>query len=176
MRLAVGDGLPRDGHGIRALRHGEDRQSQLLAHDLQLLDGCRSVDIGRHEQRLLALLLQREAELARRRRLAGALQAHHHDDRRRLRAHADAALRAAHELRELLVDDLHDHLRRGQRLQHVLAHGPLFHGLDEVLDDLEVDIGLEERHAHLAHGLVDIILRQLAVTAQLLERRLQAIG
>ncbi len=41
--------------------------------------------------------------------------------------------------------------------------------LDEALDDLEVDVGLEECHADLAERLDDIVLRQPPVPAQPVE-------
>ena len=175
MRLRIINRVLRDRHCIRTLLHREHGDVELLAEDLQLRDGRRAVDVRRDEQRALALLLEREAELASRRRLAGALQADHHDDRRRLRTHVDAALRAAHELRELLVDDLDDDLCRRQRLEDVLANRALLDGLDELLDDLEVDVGFEKCHAHLAHRLIDVILRQLAMAAELLEGCLKSV-
>jgi len=63
------------------------------------------------------------------------------------------------------VHDLDDLLRGRQALQHVHADGALAHSRHELLDHLEADIGLEERHAHLAHRRVDVLLGQLALTA-----------
>ena len=176
VRLRIGHSLVRNLDRILAAFLLENGKAELLADDFELRDGGRTVDVIGHEQRALALLLEREAELADRRRLAGALQARHHDDRRRLRAHVDAALRAAHERREFLIDNLDDDLRRRQRLEDFLADCAFLDRLDEVLDDLEIDIGFEERHADFPHRLVDIVLRQLAMTAQLLERLLQTVG
>jgi hypothetical protein len=34
-----------------------------------------------------------------------------------------------------------------------------------LLDDLEVDVGFEQRQAHLAHGRIDVGLGQLAARA-----------
>ena len=45
----------------------------------------------------------------------------------------------------------------------------------ELLDDLEVDVGLEQREADLAHRLVDVVLGQLAAGANVGERRLEAV-
>ena len=45
----------------------------------------------------------------------------------------------------------------------------------EVLDDLEVDVGLEQREAHLAQGLVDVVLGELAPRANIGEHALQAV-
>ena len=175
MALGIRQSLFGDSHGICALGHGENRQPQLLTHHLQLLDSSRAVDICCHQQGTLALFLQGQAQLAGRSGLAGALQTHHHDDSRRIGAHVDAALGAAHEVGKFLINNLHHYLGRGEGLQDILAHRPLLHGLDEVLDHLEVHIGLKECHAHFTHGFIDIVLRQLAMAPQLLESLLQAV-
>ncbi len=82
----------------------------------------------------------------------------------------------AHERDELLVDDLHDLLGRREALHDLGAQGALLHVAHELAHDLEVDVGFEQRQADLAHGLVDVGLAQLAVTAQLAEDALQALG
>jgi hypothetical protein len=82
----------------------------------------------------------------------------------------------SHEVRELFINDLDDDLSRCQRFQDILADGPFFDRLDELFDYLEVDVGLKKGHPHFAHGVIDIILRQLAMAAQFLERLLQAVG
>jgi hypothetical protein len=72
-RLLLGRGREPLGAGLR--RHG-----------LELLDGGRAVDVGRHrEHLLLALLDQVLGQLGRGGGLAGALQAGHQDHGRRLR-------------------------------------------------------------------------------------------
>ena len=57
----------------------EDRDVDLLAEDLELLDGGGALHVGGDEQRLLALLLEQARELRAGRRLARALEADHHD-------------------------------------------------------------------------------------------------
>jgi hypothetical protein len=73
------------------------------------------------------------------------------------------------------VHDLHDLLTGREALQHLLAGGALAHLLDEVLDDLEVDVGLEQREADLAHGLRDLVLVE-AAAAQVTEGMLKLVG
>jgi hypothetical protein len=41
----------------------------------------------------------------------------------------------------------------------------------EVVDDLEVDVGLEQRCTDLAHGLADVLFGDLAATGEAAERR-----
>ena len=176
--VGMGHGIrnrfPGDGHRIGSLLHGEDGNPKLLAEHLKLLDGRRTIDVRCHQQRPLPLFLEGKPQLSCRCGLACALQSHHHDDSRGLRAHIEAALGAAHEFRQFLIDNLHHNLGGGQGFQYLLSNGPFFDGLDEILDDLEIHIGLKKRHPHFPHGLVDIVLRQLAMSAQFLEGLLQA--
>ena len=64
------------------------------------------------------------------------------------------------------MDDTDDLLRGGEAAQHILADGALLHAGDELLDELEVDIGLEQRLAHLAHGVGDVFFGELALAAE----------
>ena len=61
-------------------------------------------------------------------------------------------------------------------MQDVLPDGALAHGGDEVLGDLEVDVGLEQRATHLAHGVVDVLLGQPPLAPQPGKRFVEAIG
>jgi hypothetical protein len=54
-----------------------------------------------------------------------------------------------------------------------LAQSPSTDGL--VLDDLEVDVGLEQREPDLAHRLVDVVLGQRAPLAHARERALELL-
>ena len=154
-----------------ALPHLEDGDADLLAHDLQLRDGGGTVHVAGHQQRPLAVLLLVEAcQLGAVGRFTGALQTHQHDDRGRLGGDFDLLVGTAHQIPQLVVDDLEDLLRRGQALQHIRAGGLLGDARDEVARHAVVDVGVEERRAHLAHDLLDIRLRQPAAALQLLER------
>jgi hypothetical protein len=81
---------------------------------------------------------------------------------------------AAEQLDELAVDDLHDLLARRERGQDVLPHGLVLHAVDEGSDDLEVDVRLEERQADLAQRFLDVVFRQPAAAAELVEDGLQS--
>ena len=74
------------------------------------------------------------------------------------------------------MDDLHD-LLAGVQLPHDLgAETTLLDGRRELLDDLEVDVGLEQRETDLAHRLVDVVLGQRAVGTDVGERLLELLG
>ena len=61
----------------------------------------------------------------------------------------------AEERQHLVADDPDDLLRRRQALQDVLLHRPIAHAIDERLDDLEVDVGFEQRQPDLAQRGLD---------------------
>ena len=60
--------------------------------------------------------------------------------------------------------------------EDVLADGLLADARDEVLDDLEVDVGFEQREADLAHGGVDVGFADAAAAGQAAERLTQALA
>ena len=74
------------------------------------------------------------------------------------------------------MHDLHDLLGRGQALEDVLAKRPLAHASGEGADDLEVDVGLEQREADLAQRARDRLLVEPASFAQVAEGGGEAIG
>ena len=153
-----------------ALPHLEHGNIKLAADGLKLLDGSRTVHVARDEQRALALLAHEAGELGAVGRLARALQADEHDDARRMGADVQLLILAAHEGGELFVDDLDDHLRGREALEHIRPRRALGHLAHKVLDDLEVHVRLEQRELDLTHGLLDVGLREPALAAQAFER------
>ena len=77
---------------------------------------------------------------------------------------------------QLIVDDLDDLLPRVQPRQQVRARGALADAGDELLDDTEVDVGLEQREPDLAQRDVEVGLGDLGLAAQALGDALQAGG
>src|SRR5262249_52168663 len=73
-------------------------------------------------------------------------------------------------------DDRHDLLARGQAVEDLGTDRPLAHARDEVLDDLEVDVGLEEGEADLAHRGVDVGLGHATAAGQPGEGLAEAIA
>ena len=153
-----------------ALPHLEHGDVELRADGFQLLDRRRAVHVARDEQRALALLFHQPRELRAVGGLARALQADEHHDARRFGADVQLLVFAAHEGAKLLVDDLDDHLRRGETFEHIRAGGAFSHLFYKVLDDLEVDVRLQQGEFDLAHGLLDVGLGEPALAAQALER------
>ncbi len=170
------DGAAGDVHGVRAVAavHGH---AELAAEGGELVGGRGAIDVAGREQRALALPLEQVGELGGRRGLAGALEAHEHDHvRDAVLGEYELGLRGAEELGELVEHDLDDVLGGRERVEHLARHAALLAGGHETLDDLEVDVGLEEGEADLAHGDVDVILREAPLAAELVEGVLESVG
>ena len=171
----LGEGPGRDRHRRLAGIRGNERRTDLLGQPLKLLDRGRPVDVGRDQpDALLVGLHQQAGELRGGRRLAGALQAGEQDDDRRLRAQVQSRARLTHGPDQLLVQDLDEHLTRGQALLDLRTQRALLDAGDERLDDRQCNVRLEQRHAHLAQRVVDVVLGQAPAPAQGIDRRSQA--
>ncbi len=153
-----------------------DPGSGSLAHRDQLLDGRRALRVAGHQRGPLSILDEVLGELRAGGGLARALEPGHQDHGRPRAGKGQIAAGAAHQRGQLLVDDLH-HLLAG--VEAVEDPGPEAALLDlggELLHDLEVDVGLEQREADLAHRAVDIRLGQLASRANAGKGLLETIG
>src|SRR5690606_17216560 len=170
LHAVVGD-RRRRGVGPLAV-HGDVK---LLAERDELFDGGGPVRVRRDEQRPVAFPAQVQRQLASSGRLTGALQTDEHDDVRGVARQVQTA-RLAERADQLFVHDLHDLLARREALLHLNADRTLAHPLDKGLDHAVVDIRLQQRHADLPHRSVDVVLRQLAVLAQVAEDTLQSIA
>ena len=136
----------------------------------------RALQVGRHEQRPLALATKQGGELGGGRGLAGALEAGEHDDRWGLRGGGKPDGLAAEHPDELLVDDLDHLLAGGERLEHLLAKGLGFHVLKEGAHRREGHVRLEEGHPDLPQRLVDLLLGQPPARAELAEDVVEAVA
>jgi hypothetical protein len=125
---------------------------------------------------MLALLGQPLRELARGRRFAGALQPQEQNDARPLVAGLQPTFGIAEECDHLVADDLDDLLRRRQTPEHVLPQRSIPHAIDERLDDLEVNVGLEQRETNLAERSLHVLRREPRLAAEALENVLKAIA
>ena len=165
-RARVFDRLLRGFYGVlRALfKHFRAR---LAADDLQLVDRRGAVDVAGDEQRLFALLFEEHRELAAQRGLARALQAAHHDDRRRFIRHFQFGVGRPHERDQLFVDDLDDLLGGVEAFEDLLPYRLFGDVRDELFRDEDVDVRLQQRDAHFAHGALYFKLGEPAVLGQL---------
>ena len=113
-----------------------------------------------------SLLDEPAPELPGGRRLAGSLEPEQQDDARvRLRRRQPAG-RIAEQREHLVANDPDDLLRGRQAFQHFRIDGAIAHPIDERLDDLEIDVRLEQRHADLAQRRFDGRFRQPEFTPE----------
>ena len=147
-----------------------DGDAERVSDRRELLDGGGALDVRGDEKRRASFLREVLRELPARRRLAAALKPRHEDHGRRRRSSRDLPrVRAAEKRDQLVVDDLHDELVGLQALQHLLADGLLRDALDELLRDLEVNVGLEEGLPHLAEPFLDVRLGEAALSPEVPE-------
>ena len=172
----VFDGIFGDLHRIFIPLFSIDFDSDLSAQHLELVDGRRTIDVARHEQHLASLLaLEHRRQLAREGSLTGALQTGDQDDRRRA-LQLDVGRRAAHELCQLVADDLGNHLSRLDGLEHVLSQGLLLHLVGEGFGYLVIDVGVDQRPADLLEGFGDVDFGDAAFALDQLEGPFEFIG
>jgi hypothetical protein len=155
-----GQGFTGRGHRIASRRSGVDRHLDPLGQRGELLHGGGPDQVAGGEHGLPPLAAEATGQLRRRRRLPRALQPHDQDDRGGRRSPLEARLSLAQERGQLVVDDLHDLLARGDGLQDRLAQRPGLHLLQELPGDLVVHVGLQENPSDLPepvldHGLVE---------------------
>ena len=84
--------------------------------------------------------------------------------------------RIAEERQHLVAHDANDLLLGRQAAQHFLVDGAIAHAIDEGLDDLEVDVRFEQRHANFAQRQLDRLFGQSSLAANRAEDVLQAVG
>ncbi len=123
----------------------------------------------------MSALLQPVRQLARGGGFAGTLQARHQHDGRRLRGELQLGRVFAEDVDQFVANDL-DHLLGGrERGQDFLAERLLANVVDQFFDDLEVDVGFEQRHANFFQRFADVFFGERALSAQVLECALQFV-
>ena len=138
-----------------------ESRTNLRRQGLQLQNRGRPIHIGADQQHFFALFLdQPTRELARRRRLARTLQAGEHHDHRALRTQIQAGTRLAHELGQLLMDDLDEGLAGRQALDDFGADRASLDRLRKTLDDGQSHVSIEQGKPNLPHGIGNIIVRE----------------
>ncbi len=114
-----------------------------------------------------ALAFQPATELAAGGRLTGPLEPEQEDDaRRRARPFLSPPSVFAKQREQFVTDDLDDLLDRRQALEHGLIGRLVANPVDERLDDLEVDVGFEQREPNLAQRRFDVLLGQAHLAPQ----------
>ena len=97
------------------------------------------------------------------------MQADHHDRHRRRGIKIDTLAVGAERLHHLVVHDLDDHLAGRDRFHHLDADRLLLHVIGEGARDVERDVGLEQRAAHLAQRGIDVGFAERAAAGEAVE-------
>ena len=103
------------------------------------------------------------------------MQPGHENDGGRLGGEFEARRVFAEEGDELVANDLDDLLGGREGGEDFSAHGFDADVLDEVVGDVEVDVGFEQGHADFAQSVGDVFFSERALTAQSLEGALQFV-
>ena len=104
------------------------------------------------------------------------MQAGHEDDAGRLGGFLEAGGVVAEDVDEFVVDDFDDLLGGREGGGDLFADGAGADVLDELVDDGEVDVGLEEGEADLADGVGDVLVGDGALAAEGLEGALEFVA
>src|SRR5690606_317268 len=72
-------------------------------------------------------------------------------------------------------NDLDEHLPRREAFLDLLPDDLTADRLDERFHDWQRNVGLEQSHAHLSQGVVDVVLGEPAAAAQALDDTLQTL-
>ena len=95
---------------------------------------------------------------------------------RRLRGKVEPGRLTAHELGQFAMHHADQRLAGSERADHLLPHRLFLDAGDEVLDHRQRDIGLQQRHAHLAQHVGDVVLGQARLAAQGLDDAAEPLG
>src|SRR5690554_893128 len=172
MKLDLGVLERRLGNRYRLLvtARGEEVHPDLTGQGFKLVNGRRTIDVGRYHQHLfLFTLLEIACQLGHGGGFTRPLQTGHQYHGRRPFEH-QSFVRLAHDRLKLLLDDLDELVARRQAPGNFLSHGALAHTLNESLDHWQGDIGLKQRTAHFAQRILDIVFGQARLSLDGLER------
>ena len=152
-----------------------DRDADLAAEHFQLFDRGGTVHVACREQDLFPFVLEVQRELGAGGRLAGTVQTDHEDDVR-MRPGVELRFGGSHELDEFVVDDLDRLLSGGDALHDGFAEAGLPDFGNELVGDLDIDVGVDQGVADVLHGFCDIGFGNGRLAAELAEDFLEFVG
>ena len=175
MLACVFYGVFGDLHRVFAALFGIYLDADLPSEHLQLVDGCRTVNVAGDQQHLPAFLaLDERSQLARESGFTRTLKTRD-QNHGGIALQPDVRRRAAHQQGQLVAYDLGHHLSGLHRLQYVLSQRLLLHFVGERLGYLVVDVGVDQRTANLLEGFGDVDLRDAALAFEDFERPFEFI-
>src|SRR5208337_4671812 len=175
--LGAGHRARRDLDRILVLVAVEDRNMRLGAEHAELLHRGGAINVGGRQERMaLTFRFQPQRELCNRSRFARALQAHNHDFDGRLDLQIEFARRTAHRVLQLGRDELDQMLFGGERAQYFGAERLGLDVLDKIANDLDIDVGLEQREPDFSERILDIALGDAAMALEFFEDPFEAVA
>ena len=173
--LSLLDGVVGDAEHILVLWLAVNRNTYLLAHYMELLDSCRTVNVAGYEQWFLAALgFEHIGKLAAEGSLTRTLQTAHEDDGR-MAFELQWGFFATHEFCQLIVNQINHQLSRLNGCEHIHAECFLLHLVGEFLSHFIVYVGVEECTAHILHGFRHVDFCNFSFALQDFERAFQSI-
>ncbi len=124
----------------------------------------------------MTALFEPGGELAAGGRFTGALEAGHQNNGGRLGGELEPGGVLAEQGNELVANDLDDLFGGREGGEDLLPDGLGADLFDQILDDVEVDVGFEQRDADLAQGFGDIFFRERALAAEVFEGALELVS
>src|SRR6516165_1909374 len=114
-----------------------------------------------------ALVAQMTCELRGGGGLSGAVQADQHDHHRRRARELEPSRIAAERAHELAMYEADEVLLRREAPQYGFAECVLLHAFDELAYHADVDVGFQQRQAHVAERVLDVALGDLPLSPEL---------
>ena len=178
VRLGLGHRAVGDLEHVLFAAHQETRQIKLPGQGLDLVHRGGPVNVRADEQRFAILGGEQAGELAAGGGFAGAVQAAHHQAERLCEAarQVEFAALGAEQRDHLVADDFDDLLSGLDAGDDLLAERFLLHAGDELLGDLEINVRIEQGHAHLAQRLGDVGFADFAESPEVAEGLLEFIA
>ena len=154
---------------------GEHRHIDLLTQGAQLVNGRGTLQVSADQQWLTSLRLEVASQLGRVRGFTRTLETSHENDRRWLGGELHFEAFAAKRLSQLVIDGLYDLLAGVDRLRQFDTHAGGANAVGEAPNDLDIDVGLEQRRAHFGQHRRDVGLRQSAPATKFFEDAVKTV-
>ncbi len=162
-------------HGLAVFQNRVHGYLDRIGQRPELVDGCRTIDVGGGQQRRAPLPVKIFRQLGAEGRLARPLEARHKNDRGRVLCQLDIDLLVAEEMDQFVVDELDELFAGRDGREHVLAKRLLLDAIGEVACDLIVHVRIQQRSPNLAHRIGDIQLVDSPLAAYILQRTLKLL-
>ena len=152
----IGNGVLGNLHRVFVPVLGVHLHADPFGQYFQLVDGRRTVHVAGYQEHLAVFFgLQVQGQFSGKSRLTGTLETGD-QDHGRFAFQIDLDSPAAHQLGELVLDDLDEHLPRIQGGMHPLADGAFLDPIGKFLGYLVVDVGIDQHPADFLGRLGDL--------------------